>query len=230
MSWLQGLLDFWNANFGTIIASLIVGLVFFVLGPIGVWFSGRRIKEERFRNAKEEMADLVESMLVSQESIDLKRLRGILHATEPAVDVDVESSYDIEQLLEDVSLRFEKSKHLDAKQKDVYAEKIATCIETAKARSTDVAEESVPRAYNKILADLQLALNSKDWKRASQFTKELKRRLVDTEEEPPNIFSIMLRTYSNAFHRNPRRFFLAVGLTALVYLVIIVTILLTMPR
>ena len=106
-----------NANYGTIVASLIVGFIFFVLGPIGVWFSGGRIKEEHIRNAKEQMADIVESMLVSQESIDLNRLTTVLHATEREVAVDVESSYHLEEMLEDVGLRFETSKHLDSKRK-----------------------------------------------------------------------------------------------------------------
>jgi hypothetical protein len=56
----QWLSDFWNNNSGNIIVSLI----FFILGPIGVWFSGRRIRLERIKKAKETLLDVFESMVV----------------------------------------------------------------------------------------------------------------------------------------------------------------------
>lgn len=98
--------------------SLGVGLVFFVLGPIGVWFSGRKIRRERIRKAKEMLIDLIEGMLVSQEAITTAKLKQLFNAVEREVETSIDSEYDLERLFEDISLRFQRSKHLDATQKD----------------------------------------------------------------------------------------------------------------
>jgi hypothetical protein len=65
---LAGVLEFWKQNSTSIIISLIVGFVFFVLGPLGLWFSGKRIRKERIRKAKETLLDLLEEMIVNQGS------------------------------------------------------------------------------------------------------------------------------------------------------------------
>ena len=55
--------------------------------------------------------------------------------------------------------------------------KVKKLVDDVKAQSTELTGESVPRAYDKIFGDLQLALDEKDNKRASRLTKELKARL-----------------------------------------------------
>ena len=57
--------QFWHENSANIIVSLIIGFVFFVLGPLGLWFSGKRIRRERLRKAKETLIDLLEGMVTS---------------------------------------------------------------------------------------------------------------------------------------------------------------------
>lgn len=83
--------------------SLGVGFVFFVLGPIGVWFSGRRIRKERVRKAKEMLIDLIEGMIVTQEQITTSKLKQLFNAVEREVDTTIDADYDLERLFEDVS-------------------------------------------------------------------------------------------------------------------------------
>src|SRR2546430_16407249 len=102
---------FWKANADVIVISLVVGFLFFVLGPIGVWFSGRKIRRERQRKAKEMLVDLVEGMIVTQEEVTPAKLGSIFNAVEREVEVEIGGSYDPERLFEDVMLRFQRSRH-----------------------------------------------------------------------------------------------------------------------
>lgn len=69
------LTKFLTDNSANIIVSLVVGLVFFVLGPLGLWFSGKKIRQERVRKAKETLGDLLEGMIVNQTKVDQKKAR-----------------------------------------------------------------------------------------------------------------------------------------------------------
>jgi hypothetical protein len=74
------LIVFWNENSSSIVVSFVVGFIFFVLGPIGVWFSGRKIRRERVQKAKDLLIDLVEGMIVSHEEITLEKLKKMYRA------------------------------------------------------------------------------------------------------------------------------------------------------
>ena len=112
---------FWSANYENILISFGIGFVFFVLGPMGLWFSGRKIRKERIEKAKDMMIDLVEGMIVNQEDITNVKLRKLFGAIEREVNVAIDSAYDLERLFEDVALRFQRSKHLDTQQKNDYS-------------------------------------------------------------------------------------------------------------
>ena len=104
----------WSVNFchnnsSNIIVSFITGLIFFVLGPIGLWFSRKKIKQERTRKAKDALLDIVEGMLVNQEKIDEQKLSVLFRDVERDIDVDLGENYDVDRLLEDITLRFEKA-------------------------------------------------------------------------------------------------------------------------
>ena len=65
---------FFLDNSAAIIISLLIGAVFFILGPLGLWFSGKKVKREKVNKAKSELLDLIESMLVNNEKITLSKL------------------------------------------------------------------------------------------------------------------------------------------------------------
>ena len=120
----NSLVAFWTANSSSIIVSLLVGFVFFILGPLGLWFSGKKIRRERVRKSKEILIDLLEGMIVNQASIDEKKLRSIFRAVERDNDIDLSGDYHIDHWLGDVVLRFERSRHLSADQKQHYYEAV----------------------------------------------------------------------------------------------------------
>lgn len=215
--WITG---FWNANSGNIIVSLIAGFIFFVLGPIGVWFSGRKIRLERTRKAKEVLLDLFEGMLVGEETIDEQKLSILFRATEREIDVNLGQRYDIESLLEDVVLRFEKSKHLDAGQKDKYANEVRRLSQEIKVKTERPKEGTVPRPYAKIIDNLKEALTENDLSTANKTVTELEERLVtDTtsDEFPLNVF----RVYRRLYERNPLLFLSLLLLTIIAYFIFI---------
>jgi hypothetical protein len=80
---LESLFEFWRHNTPQIIISVVVGLLFFVLGPL---FSGKRIRNERLRKAKELLLDLLEEMIVNHAQIDETRLNSIYRAVERETD------------------------------------------------------------------------------------------------------------------------------------------------
>jgi len=117
--------EFTSNNWSSIIISIITGLIFFVLGPLGLWFSNRKIRREKIKKAKEQILDLIESMLVNNETINVKKLSHVFHAIGRQNSVNLEFDIDLNDILEDLILRFAGSKHLSANQKDEYVLKSA---------------------------------------------------------------------------------------------------------
>ncbi|PLX77739.1 MAG: hypothetical protein C0607_00560 [Azoarcus sp.] len=178
------LATFWKTNADAIIVSLVVGFIFFVLGPIGVWFSGRKIRKERQRKAKDLLVDLVEGMIVTQEEVTSGKLGGMFRAVEREVEVEIGDSYDVERLFEDVMLRFQRSKHLDSGQKDAYSKRMSELSESFKqAEKTE--ERVMPRRYVQIFDDLRAATDATDRDKLTALISELEKRLIYSREQDP---------------------------------------------
>jgi len=92
----EALAQFWHDNSANIVVSLLVGFVFFVLGPMGLWFSGKKIRRERIRKAKEMLIDLLEGMIVNQAAVDEDKLRSVFRAVERDIDTDLSGEYHID--------------------------------------------------------------------------------------------------------------------------------------
>lgn len=201
---MEQLAIFWNTNADAIIVSLIVGFIFFVLGPIGVWFSGRKIRKERQRKAKDLLVDLVEGMIVTQEEVTPAKLGGMFRAVEREVEVEIGDSYDLERLFEDVMLRFQRSKHLDAAQKDAYSKRLAELSDSLKKKDRTV-ERVIPRAYEKIFSDLREVSAAGDKEKLPLIIAELEKRLSHSTSERDAVFSA-LNMYSRLAKEHPAMF------------------------
>lgn len=182
---MEDVIKFWNDNYSNIMVSLGVGLVFFVLGPIGVWFSGRKIRRERIRKAKEMLIDLIEGMLVSQESITTAKLKQLFNAVEREVETSIDTEYDLERLFEDVSLRFQRSKHLDATQKNAYSKTLLDLVESIKQSQASGAR-IIPRRYESIFLDLRKSIENQDIQKSNKVLDELEEKFsrLPMEAEP----------------------------------------------
>lgn len=216
-SWLG---EFWAANSGSLIVSVVVGLVFFVLGPLGLWFSGRKVKRERLAKAQVMLIDLVESMLVNGETVSSETLHPLIDAVGREVGVALSDHYDIELLIQDVMLRFQRSKHLDAEQKAGYVDKLMVLVEQVRTTRNRASEASIPRRYQAIFNDLQGAITEGDQKSAKDLSNELRKRLIGPVQGD-NLLEMVAGPYARLLRANPRLFAVAMAFAILVYAVII---------
>ncbi|QCT96063.1 hypothetical protein FEV13_03635 [Stutzerimonas degradans] len=183
-------IDFWNANLANILVSLGVGLVFFVLGPIGVWFSGRKIRRERVRKAKELLIDLIEGMIVTQEKITTAKLKQLFSAVEREVEATIDADYDLERLFEDVSLRFQRSKHLDANQKDAYSAILISLTESIQ-KTDEAGVRVIPRNYKALFEELRSSVEEGNRDRSRIAIEELEEKISKIPQEMEPFFRII---------------------------------------
>ena len=212
--------DFITANAGNIIISISVGLIFFVLGPLGLWFSKRKIRVEKTKKAKENLLDLVESMLVNNENITESRLSSLFFAVSRENGINLEIENDILDLIEDLILRFQRSKHLSAEQKDEYIKSLETLEKTmfkSEADEKDEEQREIPKSYVRIFRELEEHLNNKDSDKAKKELSVLKEKLLIRDNPLDRIFSIYYKLYK----RNPLFFIITlIGVIALyVYII-----------
>lgn len=201
----EWIVSFWSAQSSNIITSVIVGFLFFVLGPLGLWFSGKKIRKERNKKARESLMDILEGMIVSQTKIDKFRLDTIRDAVEREVVADLAGEYSHESLLSDVALRFEKSKHLSADQKNSYYESILKIRESLKEKDKvpdkDRIAFDIPRDIRPVLVEInQLLSESKD-PRALELMKAIEQKLIyQARSRDPllGIFQVYLRIYERS--------------------------------
>ncbi|NUA26306.1 hypothetical protein [Cupriavidus basilensis] len=203
------LVKFWDVNSANIVVSLLVGFVFFVLGPMGLWFSGKKIRRERVRKAKETLIDLLEGMIVNQASVDEDKLRSVFRAVEREVDIDLSGEYHIDHWLGDVVLRFEKSRHLSAEQKQSYYDAIRKITDEINSRTGKTPVVELPRKYDPIINELKAALSTGETEKASKVLEELERSLILRGRSQDPVLNVF-RVYRRMYERSPLTFLIAV--------------------
>ena len=189
---------FWDEHGTTLMITLGAGLLFFVLGPLVAAFSRRRIRRERVGKVKDSLANLLEGMLVNQEEISGDKLHRMLRATEREADVILGSAYDLDRLIDDVSLRFQRSLHLDATQKNGYLKTLSDLADALAKSEEEVDRRTVPESYDRIMRDLTSSMESGDKVKASLYIARLKEKLSqgafsDSDDLPFSLFSAYVR-------------------------------------
>ena len=205
-------------NQASIWVSLIVGAIFFILGPLGLWFSGKKVKREKINKAKSELLDLIESMLVNKEQITISKLLTLFRAIERQNSVNLGLDTDLNNILEDLSLRFAKSKHLSSDQKDAYLKQIDDLISDLelskkKEQSSDsIVQREIPKSMKTIIEQLREEasnLNSENLtKQIDQLEKQYKR--------PSDPFYVL----SRIMREKPKEFLFAFLIYIIVFAVI----------
>jgi hypothetical protein len=159
--------QFFIDNSSSIIVSLIIGAIFFILGPLGLWFSGKKVKREKINKAKSELLDLIESMLVNNEKITTSKLVTLFRAVERQNGNNLGLDSDLNNILEDLTLRFARSKHLSSDQKDSYIEKIDALINSItndenQEKSKENLQREIPKSLKTIIDELKTESESAD--------------------------------------------------------------------
>ncbi len=223
----QWLSEFWTKNSTTIFISLGIGLLFFVLGPIGVWFSGRRIKQERLRKAREVLLDIVEELFVDQANVTPELIGATFNSTEREIDVQLSGEYDAKLLLEDLVLRFQKSRHLDANQKESYTKKILSLLSKL-SKKTQPRRSSLPVSAL-TFEELTRSIEKGNLKAAKQIVRGMRERSY-SQLTTYSFIDYLPRAYYRFFQemrRNPRRFWVTLlGVLALYIAILSIIILL----
>jgi hypothetical protein len=218
--------DFIKNNTDNIIVSLITGVLFFVLGPLGLWFSNKKIRKEKINKSKDKILDLAESMLVNGEKVNEIKLSNIFFAVSRQNDVNLEIDTDLTNILEDLILRFASSKHLAPNQKDDYIEKIQTLIRDVETkqresinRQTDTEQKrEIPKSIKKIVDDMEIGLNENQQDSVRRGIEELKERLtIRRDDFAFRFFSVYIRLYK----RNPVLFLILLIVVIAVYVIMI---------
>ena len=211
---MQTLTKFWETNSDAIWVSLITGFIFFVLGPIGVWFSGRKIKREKIRKAMETLLDVVEEMLVSGESIPAWKIPTLFRAVESENGVSLAEVYDHDDLFDDVILRFSKSKHLDPNQKTKYAETVEELrVSMKKATETKQARPILP-SYIKTIENLREEIKKGEKEKALGHLAHLQDRI--TRDREIDIFN-PFRLYVRIARQKPKMAIAVSVITLIIY-------------
>ena len=150
------LIEFLQINWQVILITLIIGFLFFVLTPWGLKKYLITAEIERRNRAKENVLDLLESSLINKQDLNSEKICHLLNAIGREYELNIFSYFSVKSLLEDLELRFEKSKHLDTSQKQDYTSKIETLIIDLE---TEEGSLKVSVSYNDLFETLTKSIN-----------------------------------------------------------------------
>lgn len=206
-------------NSASIIVSLIIGALFFILGPLGLWFSGKKVKREKINKAKAELLDLIESMLVNKEQITISKLITLFRAVERQNGNNLGLDSDLNNTLEDLTLRFARSKHLSSEQKDAYIEQIDKLINSIHEQEqqektlnkNDVRD--VPKSFKSIINEIKSEAETLNSEKLNEKIDLLEKKFI----RPNDPFALTFRILTE----RPKLFFI----TMAIYLAIVIAVL-----
>jgi hypothetical protein len=219
----EAIAQFWTQNHSNIIVSIIVGFLFFVLGPMGLWFSGKKIRRERIKKAKDTLLDLLEDQIVNKADITLAKLRCLYAAIERDIDIDLTGEYSLNTWFGDVILRFERSRHLSSTQKQEY---YARAQQLSAELDVEKKENSAPpssKKYEDILNELSSAIAAQNTDAAKVLLKRLEEKVAEpTKFNDP--FLNIFKMYRRMYQRSPITFGIATIIAVLLYAFILMKI------
>jgi hypothetical protein len=126
------------------------GLLFLFLSHYFLKRKEKSAEYERYKKAKETVIDVLESSLINKQSISPERIKHLISAAEREQNVELIDSP--KSLVEDLELKFEKSKHLDTEQQRHYIDQIEEMITKIERESII---SSVPLSHEEILISLK---------------------------------------------------------------------------
>lgn len=210
------IVQFWTQNHSNIIVSIVVGFLFFVLGPMGLWFSGKKIRRERLKKAKDMLLDLLEDQIVNKADISLDKLRCLFSAIERDIDIDLTGEYGLHTWFGDVILRFERSRHLSAAQKQEYYSQVQQLSAALDAEKKENVAPQIPRKYEDVITELRSAVDSQKTEEAKTLLKLLEEKVA----ERPSLndpFLNVFRIYKRMYQRSPTTFWIAMTIALAIY-------------
>lgn len=151
------------------VASILVGII------VSVFIYRLQKKDlssgeiERAKRAREELLDIIESNVINKQNPTNDLIENLLYAVEREHEVNLRNVLSPIVLLQDVSLRLQKSRHLDVGQKRIYSEEIENLIKSLQLEKTDL-----PTGLLSLFNDLEESINQNQFDKAKDIFKNFK--------------------------------------------------------
>lgn len=167
-------MEWWHSLLISIGGALAVGFLYYLLQI-------RRLRSataERLSRARSELIDIVELDVINGQEISWDILFRLIRATSRAHNVDLERVCDPFSLAEDVELKLEANRYLDADKKQGYINSVRTALE-----SMLTPEEPELLRQPKELGQLKDAITTDDKEQALQIIESISKLPSEREEE-----------------------------------------------
>jgi hypothetical protein len=155
----------------SIIVGAIVGYVFYRLQKRDV----ASAEIERINRAREEMLDILESNVVNKQNISEETIYNLLAASEREYRVSLRDICTPITLLQDVTLRLHRSRHLDINQKTDYSARLEKVILEISESSREISADSTDPI--EIARTVEEAIKNNEQEKALENLLLLKREL-----------------------------------------------------
>ena len=142
--------EFLIENWQNIIITIVGGSIFFFGSIFFIRYKEKSAEFERYKKAKDIVYDVLESSLINKQPISLLRIKHIINAAEREQGIEIKDAPT--NLLEDLGLRFEVSKHLDTEQQMAYINQIEDLISNIESESK---VSSIPLSFEDVYASLK---------------------------------------------------------------------------
>ena len=150
MGILDSAINYIIQNWVSITIAIFLASLFYLLSARGIKKLITSRQEERLKIAKESIVDVLEHQIINNSDINTDKIIHLLNATSRERGVNLTNEYTSLDLLEDLELRFAKSKHLKNEQREEYIEKIEILLK----KNEDEISTIIP-SYEKVLTDLE---------------------------------------------------------------------------
>jgi len=178
MALLDSAINYIIQNWVSIIFAIALSSIFYLLSFRGIKKVIASRQEERLKIAKESIVDVLESQIISNSDIDNEKIIHLLKATSRERGVNLIQEYTPLDLLEDLELRFSKSKHLKNEHREEYVRKIEILLRKIEEEKTTI----IP-LYENILTNLEEAVEKGDDELIKQNISFLRSKLPFEKEK-----------------------------------------------
>jgi hypothetical protein len=147
-------------NFGI---TLIVGAVFFFLTYILLKKDTSSVDKERLKRATDAILETIEDSFVNDYEISIEEIYRLIYATGREYSIELDDHVHPLELLEDIELRFHRSRHLNYDQKKKYIGYVNSLVK----KIDEATEKSdVPKPISELFDSIETSIEKNDMKGA----------------------------------------------------------------
>lgn len=196
MGLLDSAIDYFIQNWVSILFTIFLASIFYYLSARGIKKVIASRQEERLKIAKESIIDVLEHQIINNSDIDTDKIIHLLNAISRERGVNLSNEYTYLDLLEDLELRFAKSKHLKNEQREEYIEKIENLLKKIEDEKSII----IP-PYERVFNDLEESIEIKNTESINQNLKILRTKLILEKEKrnKPEETSRMIAIFMTGF-------------------------------